>query len=158
MNLEPLGDRLIVEVLEEEEQTMSGIVLPDTAKEKPQRGKVLAVGPGGGSNDSHSVSGRNHPRPPGQGSASFVVIGGQADSAQKSNTGSTRTTRALGPRHRVEKALSDHPGRTALSIRRLCAELASRSLFRGGGSRPAGSCDHLGHATAWREGASKASR
>ena len=46
MNLKPLGDRLIVEVLEEEETTYSGIVLPDTAKEKPQRGKVLAVGPG----------------------------------------------------------------------------------------------------------------
>ena len=46
MNLKPLGDRLIVEVLEEEEQTISGIVLPDTAKEKPQRGRVLAVGPG----------------------------------------------------------------------------------------------------------------
>jgi chaperonin GroES len=46
MNLQPLGDRLIVEVLEEEEMTFSGIVLPDTAKEKPQRGKVLAVGPG----------------------------------------------------------------------------------------------------------------
>ena len=47
MDLQPLGDRLIVEVLEEEEMTMSGIVLPDTAKEKPQRGRVLAVGPGG---------------------------------------------------------------------------------------------------------------
>ena len=46
MNLQPLGDRLIVEVLEEEELTVSGIVLPDTAKEKPQRAKVLAVGPG----------------------------------------------------------------------------------------------------------------
>ena len=46
MNLQPLGDRLIVEVLEEEELTVSGIVLPDTAKEKPQRGRVLAVGPG----------------------------------------------------------------------------------------------------------------
>ncbi len=46
MDLQPLGDRLIVEVLEEEETTSSGIVLPDTAKEKPQRGKVLAVGPG----------------------------------------------------------------------------------------------------------------
>ena len=46
MNLKPLGDRLIVEVLEEGEQTVSGIVLPDTAKEKPQRGRVLAVGPG----------------------------------------------------------------------------------------------------------------
>jgi chaperonin GroES len=46
MDLKPLGDRLIVEVLEEEEVTASGIVLPDTAKEKPQRGKVLAIGKG----------------------------------------------------------------------------------------------------------------
>ena len=46
MDLQPLGDRLIVEILEEEETTASGIVLPDTAKEKPQRGRVLAVGPG----------------------------------------------------------------------------------------------------------------
>src|ERR687895_1566428 len=46
MDLQPLGDRLIVEVLEDEETTSSGIVLPDTAKEKPQRGRVLAVGPG----------------------------------------------------------------------------------------------------------------
>ena len=47
MDLQPLGDRLIVEALEEEDTTSSGIVLPDTAKEKPQRGRVLAVGPGG---------------------------------------------------------------------------------------------------------------
>jgi chaperonin GroES len=46
MNLKPLGDRLIVDVLEEEELTVAGIVLPDTAKEKPQKGKVLAVGEG----------------------------------------------------------------------------------------------------------------
>jgi chaperonin GroES len=46
MNLKPLGDRLIVQAVEEEETTASGIVLPDTAKEKPQRGKVLAVGDG----------------------------------------------------------------------------------------------------------------
>jgi chaperonin GroES len=46
MNLQPLGDRLIVEVLDEEETTVGGILLPDTAKEKPQRGRVLAVGPG----------------------------------------------------------------------------------------------------------------
>ena len=46
MNLKPLGDRLIVQALEEEETTASGIVLPDTAKEKPQRGKVTAVGAG----------------------------------------------------------------------------------------------------------------
>jgi chaperonin GroES len=46
MNLKPLGDRLIVQAIEEDETTASGIVLPDTAKEKPQRGKVLAVGDG----------------------------------------------------------------------------------------------------------------
>ena len=46
MNLKPLGDRLIVQAIDEEETTASGIVLPDTAKEKPQRGKVLAVGEG----------------------------------------------------------------------------------------------------------------
>ena len=46
MKLKPLGDRLIVQVVEEEETTASGIVLPDTAKEKPQRGKVVAVGDG----------------------------------------------------------------------------------------------------------------
>jgi chaperonin GroES len=46
MNLQPLGDRLIVETLEEEATTASGIVLPDTAQEKPQRGRVIAVGPG----------------------------------------------------------------------------------------------------------------
>src|SRR5438876_10181517 len=46
MNLLPLGDRLIVKVLDEEELTVGGIVLPDTAREKPQRGRVLAVGPG----------------------------------------------------------------------------------------------------------------
>ncbi|MEO7198128.1 MAG: co-chaperone GroES [Solirubrobacterales bacterium] len=46
MNLKPLGDRLIVKAIEEEETTQSGIVLPETAKEKPQRGEVLAVGDG----------------------------------------------------------------------------------------------------------------
>ena len=46
MKLKPLGDRLIVRAIEEEETTKSGIVLPDTAKEKPQKGKVLAVGDG----------------------------------------------------------------------------------------------------------------
>src|ERR1044072_1079974 len=55
MNLQPLGDRLIVEVLEEEEQTISGIVLPDTAKEKPQRGRVLAVGPGSRDEDGKHI-------------------------------------------------------------------------------------------------------
>lgn len=48
VNLKPLGDRVIVEPLEEEVQTFAGgqLILPDTAKEKPQQGKVLAVGPG----------------------------------------------------------------------------------------------------------------
>src|SRR5919199_3345302 len=46
MNLQPLGDRLVVETLDEEATTASGIILPDTAQEKPQRGTVLAVGPG----------------------------------------------------------------------------------------------------------------
>jgi chaperonin GroES len=46
MKLKPLGDRLIVQAIEEDEKTASGIVLPDTAKEKPQKGKVVAVGDG----------------------------------------------------------------------------------------------------------------
>lgn len=46
LNLKPLGDRIIVEPLEQEEMTVSGIVLPETAKEKPQKGSVLATGPG----------------------------------------------------------------------------------------------------------------
>ena len=55
MDLQPLGDRLIVEIIEEEETTSSGIVLPDTAKEKPQRGRVLAVGPGSRNEDGEYV-------------------------------------------------------------------------------------------------------
>ena len=46
LNLKPLGDRLIVEPSESEEMTASGIILPETAKERPQQGKVLAAGPG----------------------------------------------------------------------------------------------------------------
>lgn len=46
LNLKPLGDKVVVEVIEEPQTTASGLVLPDTAKEKSQRGKVLAVGPG----------------------------------------------------------------------------------------------------------------
>ena len=46
INLRPLADRLIVEAIEQEEKTASGIILPETAKEKPQEGTVLAVGPG----------------------------------------------------------------------------------------------------------------
>src|SRR3954466_11495341 len=55
MDLDPLGDRLIVEVLEEEETTRSGIVLPDTAKEKPQRRALLAVGPGSRDDDGKHI-------------------------------------------------------------------------------------------------------
>jgi chaperonin GroES len=44
--LKPLGDRVVIELVETEEKTASGIVLPDTAKEKPQEGKVVAVGTG----------------------------------------------------------------------------------------------------------------
>jgi chaperonin GroES len=55
MDLQPLGDRLIVEALDEEETTSSGIVLPDTAKEKPQRGRVLAVGPGPRDEDGNHI-------------------------------------------------------------------------------------------------------
>jgi|TARA_B100002003_G_C14003115_1_gene484200 chaperonin GroES len=46
MNLEPLGDRIVVKPIAKEEVTKGGIVLPDTAKEKPQEGEVIAVGPG----------------------------------------------------------------------------------------------------------------
>ncbi|MFY9177519.1 MAG: co-chaperone GroES [Caldicoprobacterales bacterium] len=47
MNIKPLGDRVVIKVLESEETTKSGIVLPGSAKEKPQMAEVLAVGPGG---------------------------------------------------------------------------------------------------------------
>jgi chaperonin GroES len=47
LNLKPLGDRVVVEPLEQEERTATGIVLPETAKEKPQKGMILAVGAGG---------------------------------------------------------------------------------------------------------------
>jgi chaperonin GroES len=46
MNLQPLEDRIVVRAAEAEETTHSGLVIPDTAKEKPQQGEVLAVGPG----------------------------------------------------------------------------------------------------------------
>ena len=46
MNIKPLGDKVVVKVLPQEEKTKSGIVLPDTAKEKPQTGEILAVGTG----------------------------------------------------------------------------------------------------------------
>ncbi len=46
MNIKPLGDRVVIKQLASEETTKSGIVLPDTAKEKPQEGEVIACGPG----------------------------------------------------------------------------------------------------------------
>ena len=46
VNLKPLGDRVVVAPTEQEEVTASGIILPETAKEKPQKGKIVAVGPG----------------------------------------------------------------------------------------------------------------
>jgi chaperonin GroES len=56
MNLKPLGDRLIVEPIEQEEMTTSGIVLPETAKEKPMQGKVLAIGPGARKEDGSRIA------------------------------------------------------------------------------------------------------
>jgi len=56
LNLKPLADRLVVKPLEEEEVTPSGIVLPETAKEKPQKGEVLAVGPGARNDDGERVA------------------------------------------------------------------------------------------------------
>jgi chaperonin GroES len=55
MDLKPLGDRLIVEPLEEEQTTAGGIVLPDTALEKPQRGTVVAAGPGERSRETGEI-------------------------------------------------------------------------------------------------------
>jgi chaperonin GroES len=46
MNIKPMNDRVLVLRLEEQEKTSGGIIIPDTAKEKPQKGKVIAVGPG----------------------------------------------------------------------------------------------------------------
>jgi chaperonin GroES len=56
MNLKPLGDRLIVEPIEQEELTASGIVLPETAKEKPMQGKVLVIGPGARKEDGSRIA------------------------------------------------------------------------------------------------------
>jgi len=54
--LQPLGDRVVVKPTPREEMTKSGIVLPDTAKEKPQEGEILAVGPGAFDNDGKRVA------------------------------------------------------------------------------------------------------
>lgn len=56
LNIKPLADRLVVKPLEEEEVTPSGIVLPETAKEKPQKGEVLAVGPGARGDDGERIA------------------------------------------------------------------------------------------------------
>jgi chaperonin GroES len=55
MSLKPLGNRVVVEPLDQEEVTAGGIVLPETAKEKPQRGKVLAAGPGDRDEDGKRI-------------------------------------------------------------------------------------------------------
>jgi len=55
LSLKPLGDRVVVEPIEQEEVTAGGIVLPETAKEKPQQGNVLAVGPGARDEDGDYI-------------------------------------------------------------------------------------------------------
>ncbi len=55
MNLKPLGSRLVIEPIEQEDITASGIVLPETAKEKPQKGKVLSIGPGDRDEDGKRI-------------------------------------------------------------------------------------------------------
>lgn len=56
ISLKPLGDRVVVEPIEQEEVTAGGIVLPETAKEKPQRGTVIAVGPGTRDDDGDRIA------------------------------------------------------------------------------------------------------
>lgn len=56
MKFRPLHDRVLIESLESEEKTAGGIIIPDTAKEKPQEGKVIAVGPGAKSEDGKTIA------------------------------------------------------------------------------------------------------
>ena len=56
MNLQPLEDRIVIRPAQAEETTVSGLVIPDTAKEKPQQGEVLAVGPGRVGDDNERVA------------------------------------------------------------------------------------------------------
>lgn len=56
MNLKPLGDRVVVQPTEQDEQTASGIFLPETAKEKPQQGEVVAAGPGARKEDGDRIA------------------------------------------------------------------------------------------------------
>jgi chaperonin GroES len=55
MNIKPLSDRVVVKPVEQEEKVQGGIIIPDTAKEKPQQGKVVAVGPGKVSDSGEKV-------------------------------------------------------------------------------------------------------
>ena len=55
LNLKPLGDRVVVEPIEQDDMTASGLVLPETAKEKPQKGRILAAGPGARDDDGKRV-------------------------------------------------------------------------------------------------------
>ena len=66
ISIKPLEDRIVVQTLEAEQTTASGLVIPDTAKEKPQEGKVLAVGPG---RVEHAGNGIPDEGPPGPGGA-----------------------------------------------------------------------------------------
>ncbi|MBL4888594.1 MAG: co-chaperone GroES [Candidatus Lindowbacteria bacterium] len=56
MNVTPLNDRVLVQRIEPEEKLKGGIIIPDTAKEKPQEGKVIAVGPGKSSDDGNRIT------------------------------------------------------------------------------------------------------
>lgn len=56
MKIKPLNDRVIVKRVEENQKTAGGIIIPDTAKEKPQEGEVVAVGPGKSDNDGNRIS------------------------------------------------------------------------------------------------------
>ena len=56
MNIQPLADRVVVEPVESEEQKVGGIIIPDTAKEKPMQGKVVAAGPGGRKEDGSRIA------------------------------------------------------------------------------------------------------
>jgi chaperonin GroES len=56
INIRPLGDRVVVEPIEKEQTTASGIILPETAKEKPQEGSVLAIGPGRRDEDGERIA------------------------------------------------------------------------------------------------------
>ena len=62
-SLQPLEDRIVVKPSEEEETTASGLVIPDTAKERPQEGEVIAVGPGRFNEDGDERVGLLRPRP-----------------------------------------------------------------------------------------------